>query len=119
MFISVLLAAVGVVGAAYALGVSMLGLVHGPLCRVRLQNGTLSDWERPFLISHKLRSVSRGGGAVAGAEAGGCREGEGAASSLVILELLSWGGKEVLWLCSLTMFSAPDSRCIFFEGRPL
>ncbi|XP_066467154.1 transmembrane 4 L6 family member 5-like [Tiliqua scincoides] len=53
MCISVLLAVVGVVGAAYAVGVSMLGLVHGPLCRYRLENGTLSDWERPFRTNPK------------------------------------------------------------------
>ncbi|XP_042329882.1 LOW QUALITY PROTEIN: transmembrane 4 L6 family member 5-like [Sceloporus undulatus] len=47
MFLSVLLAAVGAVGATYAIVVSMLGLAHGPPCQY-LQNGTHLDWGRPF-----------------------------------------------------------------------
>ncbi|XP_060111925.1 transmembrane 4 L6 family member 5-like [Heteronotia binoei] len=47
MFLSVLAAAVGLAGSLYALSVSALGLVRGPLCRIQ-ENGTLSGWERPF-----------------------------------------------------------------------
>ncbi|XP_020646106.3 metallo-beta-lactamase domain-containing protein 1 isoform X2 [Pogona vitticeps] len=46
MLLSVLFAAVGVLGALYALTVSMLGLVHGPFCQYL--NGTLLVWGRPF-----------------------------------------------------------------------
>lgn len=40
-FLSVLSVVVGVMGAIYALGISMLGLVHRPLCKVQLENGTV------------------------------------------------------------------------------
>ncbi|XP_053119270.1 metallo-beta-lactamase domain-containing protein 1 [Hemicordylus capensis] len=48
MFLSVLFAAVGLLGAGYALAVSVPGLVHGPLCKYLPANGTLSEWGRPF-----------------------------------------------------------------------
>ncbi|XP_015270352.1 PREDICTED: transmembrane 4 L6 family member 5-like isoform X1 [Gekko japonicus] len=48
MFISVVSAAIGLAGSLYALSVSALGLVRGPLCKYPLENGTLSAWERPF-----------------------------------------------------------------------
>uniref|UniRef100_A0A674IMV4 Transmembrane 4 L six family member 5 n=1 Tax=Terrapene triunguis TaxID=2587831 RepID=A0A674IMV4_9SAUR len=43
MFLSILFALVGVAGSVYAVSVSALGLVNGPLCEVA--NG---NWERPF-----------------------------------------------------------------------
>ncbi|KAH0626023.1 hypothetical protein JD844_000720 [Phrynosoma platyrhinos] len=56
MFLSVLLAAVGALGAAYAIVVSMLGLAHGPYCRYQ-QNETHLDWGRPFEHSEEPLST--------------------------------------------------------------
>ncbi|XP_033026936.1 transmembrane 4 L6 family member 1-like [Lacerta agilis] len=47
MFLSIIFAAVGALGAVYAVATSSLGLVHGPLCQYPLANGTL-QWGRPF-----------------------------------------------------------------------
>ncbi|XP_060137383.1 uncharacterized protein LOC118095406 [Zootoca vivipara] len=47
MFLSIIFAAVGALGAVYAVATSSLGLVHGPLCQYQLTNGTLG-WGRPF-----------------------------------------------------------------------
>ncbi|XP_044282731.1 transmembrane 4 L6 family member 1-like [Varanus komodoensis] len=71
MCLSVLFAVMGVVGAVYAVGVSMLGLVHGPLCRYEV-NGTLSDWGRPFLDSKEPFS---GGGSGLSSHGLFCRPG--------------------------------------------
>ncbi|XP_039355719.1 transmembrane 4 L6 family member 5-like [Mauremys reevesii] len=49
MFLSILFALVGVAGSIYAVSVSALGLVNGPLCQVRESNGSLGTWGQPFL----------------------------------------------------------------------
>lgn len=46
MFLSIIFAAVGVLGAAYCFAVSTLGLVHGPTCE--FGNGTAEEWGNPF-----------------------------------------------------------------------
>ncbi|XP_065426290.1 transmembrane 4 L6 family member 5-like [Chrysemys picta bellii] len=48
MFLSILFALVGVAGSVYAVSVSALGLVNGPLCEVA--NG---NWEWPFHTTDK------------------------------------------------------------------
>ncbi|CAM4706287.1 unnamed protein product [Lepidochelys olivacea] len=47
MFLSILFALVGLAGSVYAVSVSALGLVYGPLCQVLESNGSLGKWERP------------------------------------------------------------------------
>ncbi|XP_030402848.1 transmembrane 4 L6 family member 5-like isoform X3 [Gopherus evgoodei] len=53
MFLSILFALVGVAGSVYAVSVSALGLVNGPLCQVREDNGSLSTWAQPFRSAHE------------------------------------------------------------------
>ncbi|KYO22240.1 metallo-beta-lactamase domain-containing protein 1 isoform A [Alligator mississippiensis] len=48
MFLSMLMAVLGIGGAIYAMTVSGLALVRGPLCQYLLPEGNLSDWGRPF-----------------------------------------------------------------------
>ncbi|CAM2110508.1 transmembrane 4 L6 family member 5 isoform X2 [Caretta caretta] len=48
MFLSILFALVGLAGSVYAVSVSALGLVYGPLCQVLESNGSLGKWEQPF-----------------------------------------------------------------------
>ncbi|XP_065117773.1 transmembrane 4 L6 family member 1-like [Paramisgurnus dabryanus] len=43
MFLSIILAAVGVAGALYSFIVAVFGLLHGPLCK-----DILDDWSTPF-----------------------------------------------------------------------
>nr|XP_055070282.1 transmembrane 4 L6 family member 1-like [Misgurnus anguillicaudatus] len=45
MFLSIILAAVGVAGALYSFSVAVLGLLHGPYCK-----DILDDWSTPFNI---------------------------------------------------------------------
>ncbi|XP_050789609.1 uncharacterized protein LOC127039785 isoform X6 [Gopherus flavomarginatus] len=53
MFLSILFALVGVAGSVYAVSVSALGLVNGPLCQVQEANGSLSTWAQPFRSTHE------------------------------------------------------------------
>uniref|UniRef100_A0A452GUH8 Transmembrane 4 L six family member 5 n=1 Tax=Gopherus agassizii TaxID=38772 RepID=A0A452GUH8_9SAUR len=58
MFLSILFALVGVAGSVYAVSVSALGLVNGPLCQVREANGSLSTWAQPFRSQSYLFNTS-------------------------------------------------------------
>ncbi|XP_043932031.1 transmembrane 4 L6 family member 5-like [Protopterus annectens] len=46
MFLSIIFAAIGIVGAAYCFVISTLGIVHGPTCL--FLNGTDEAWGTPF-----------------------------------------------------------------------
>uniref|UniRef100_A0A8C8RV31 Uncharacterized protein n=1 Tax=Pelusios castaneus TaxID=367368 RepID=A0A8C8RV31_9SAUR len=48
MFLSIIFALVGVAGSIYAVSVSALGLVNGPLCQLRDSNNGLTEWLQPF-----------------------------------------------------------------------
>ncbi|XP_030402847.1 transmembrane 4 L6 family member 1-like isoform X2 [Gopherus evgoodei] len=69
MFLSILFALVGVAGSVYAVSVSALGLVNGPLCQVREDNGSLSTWAQPFRSAHEELSGADGAAALRGAGA--------------------------------------------------
>ncbi|XP_067412900.1 transmembrane 4 L6 family member 5-like isoform X1 [Emydura macquarii macquarii] len=48
MFLSIFFALVGVAGAVYAVSISTLGLVHGPLCQLQHPNSSFTQWLQPF-----------------------------------------------------------------------
>ncbi|KAM8972534.1 transmembrane 4 L6 family member 4-like [Pelodytes ibericus] len=53
MFISIILAAVGVCGALYGFIVAVLGLVNGPRCQYQFINGRV-DWAIPFKMEREF-----------------------------------------------------------------
>ncbi|KAM4676717.1 transmembrane 4 L6 family member 4-like [Discoglossus pictus] len=58
MFISILLAAVGVCGALYGFVVSVLGLVNGPRCLYQFLNGD-NQWTIPFKVDLEYLNLDR------------------------------------------------------------
>ncbi|XP_053575449.1 transmembrane 4 L6 family member 5-like [Bombina bombina] len=58
MFLSIILAAVGVIGGLYGVVVSILGLINGPRCLYQFINGRI-DWVIPFKIDLEYLNLER------------------------------------------------------------
>ncbi|XP_062993355.1 transmembrane 4 L6 family member 5-like [Elgaria multicarinata webbii] len=121
MCLSVLFAAMGVVGAIYAVSVAMLGLVHGPLCRYQ-ENGTSTDWGRPLWNSWE--SSSKESYLFNTNRWDTCLEPRGVTRFNVILfSLLLGSGLVELGLCFVQMFNGlfgcVCGTCNDKEGREL
>nr|XP_003230718.2 PREDICTED: transmembrane 4 L6 family member 5 [Anolis carolinensis] len=109
MFLSVILAAVGVLGASYSVVVSLLGLVHGPLCQYMV-NGTHLDWGRPF--ENTGEGVSEESYLLDRSQWGRCLLPEGVVEfNVVLFALLLGAALAELGLCLVQVFNGLFGCC--------